>query len=911
MEKVHNQAILFMGLGSGGIEILAELPRAAEDLSVRIAGPFSSICIDEPSSPVRMSHCSWLSDLKVSRNTVSFGSDKSICVSGSNDTLSKELSSLIRRLSAGAMDRVQSGILRERIQVYVIIDLDTPGIVPSAMKLIQLVRQVEPSLEMTGLALTGRTVKSGHSPVEPWFEQIKVLLSELQKPYLLQRLYILDGIDANGTWLPGLEHMHHVGAEFILHHGLSPYRHQLRRRERTRASFQESFLSYCGSLTCRHFSCDRSTVEKSIAAVLIQDQNLADMERGSLTKERCRTLDTRAQELTNEIVHIYEQNELVPDENEASGRTVDPTGDEEDNKKVADAIEKTLTEVCAERPVLSLRYFLSALGQKLRELSTFSQLRMRWDARYRVAESLRKQMQETYGPMKAWQKVKGVKWRSRFDPWPLNLPTVTLNRPVPRTYYALGMFGVGLGLILLALGGFLQNMALLMIGGIGAITACAFRVLGTGWIRHERTVISQERGDTESAPEHKYASRMPVVSVWIAVSLLTPGLFCIGWSMLSGRTLVLEPLALLFGPVPIVFALAGATLLLFSRMRAPWPDMTSLEQEMPDLAPPLNRRWYYAGLVLFVVAWVLLCLGLGASVVLNNVGVFVTGLGLTWSGLSVIFYPRVSTTKLIYRVPGRPAPLEPVAAKSIEASRLLAQADRLCAWVDRLVNTREDTQSRLPEWRDSSLETSILDMFSPQWASYLADAFAQELQAGPSKSLVHMAGKPAHWVDYVVRGLSDPDVELSDPLFVFAQHHVKHWLKDKSWGQIIRHVNPDPPKIHDAIAAAVPPRWPQTRNDPEVDTSVIAVGKELWELIAPFVDQNSAHWFQRVEWQDPNSMTVTRIVQGLSGGWRGHDGLPGQAGAGQVGTSTEDQTPAEASENEQKPLVLPKHRCNT
>ena len=104
MEKVHNQAILFIGLGSGGIEILAELPRAAQDLSVRIAGPFSSICLEQPGSPILMSHCGWLSDLKVSRNAVSVGRDRCISVGGSNDVLFKELCALIRRLSAGAMD---------------------------------------------------------------------------------------------------------------------------------------------------------------------------------------------------------------------------------------------------------------------------------------------------------------------------------------------------------------------------------------------------------------------------------------------------------------------------------------------------------------------------------------------------------------------------------------------------------------------------------------------------------------------------------------------------------------------------------------------------------------------------------------------------------------------------------------
>jgi len=357
--------------------------------------------------------------------------------------------------------------------------------------------------------------------------------------------------------------------------------------------------------------------------------------------------------------------------------------------------------------------------------------------------------------------------------------------------------------------------------------------------------------------------------------------------MWSVQSLALEPQSLLFGPVPIICALAGGVMVWLSRVRARWPDMSVLEQEVPDLAPPLNKRFYYSALSLFAVAWVLLCVGQGYAAMLNNKAVLAVGSLLTGVGLAVALYPRVSTTKLIYRVPGRPAPLEPVPTKSIEASRLMAQVARLRVWVDRLIDVPEEKRAHLPEWQDASLETSILDMFSPQWATHLADEFRCDLQSEQEESLVDLANKPAHWVAYVMKGLWDSEVELSNPLFEFSLDQVKHWLKDKSWMEIIAQVDPNPLKIQAAITAAVPPRWPQPRVGPEVDTCMIAVGKDLWELVAPFVSQSAAHRFERVEWQDPNTMTVTRIVQGLTGGWRGYDGLPGQVLTGRAGSVTE------------------------
>ena len=166
----------------------------------------------------------------------------------------KDLCSLVRRLQVRGEGPEGGGGGRTHIHAYVVIDLATPDIVPFTVQLVKLLRQAGPSIEMTGLALTGRTAETGTSPEPTWREPFGALLTDMENMHLLQRLYILDGEDTNGTWLRDLEQMYRIGAEFILHHGMSPYRHSLRRREKTRMSLNEPFLDFCGSAMCKRFT---------------------------------------------------------------------------------------------------------------------------------------------------------------------------------------------------------------------------------------------------------------------------------------------------------------------------------------------------------------------------------------------------------------------------------------------------------------------------------------------------------------------------------------------------------------------------------------------------------------------------------------------------------------------------------
>jgi hypothetical protein len=180
------------------------------------------------------------------------------------------------------------------------------------------------------------------------------------------------------------------------------------------------------------------------------------------------------------------------------------------------------------------------------------------------------------------------------------------------------------------------------------------------------------------------------------------------------------------------------------------------------------------------------------------------------------------------------------------------------------------------DWNLAGLEDPLPRMFSPHWQSQLAQIFKEELESQTGKTLEQMMADPAHWAQCLMEGLSDPDLELSNPVQIFCLYHVKRWLRDKPLERVISQLNVDRGMLIAAVSASAPPRWPQTRDDPEVDTSVIAVGRELWDIMAPFTDEDDPHRFVVVDWQQPYTVAVVRTVLGLSRGWRGYPGLPGQ-----------------------------------
>ena len=143
--------------------------------------------------------------------------------------------------------------------------------------------------------------------------------------------------------------MHRIGAEFILHHGLSPYRHHLRRREKTRTSLDEGFLDFCGSVMCKRFSWDPGLAAHEIAAVLARDMAVQELDQGALTQERSDGLDGLVQRLVEDVAVVYQEAERPSDGTNVA--ETPPSSEADQDQRVRLTLEQTLKEVCREAGV--------------------------------------------------------------------------------------------------------------------------------------------------------------------------------------------------------------------------------------------------------------------------------------------------------------------------------------------------------------------------------------------------------------------------------------------------------------------------------------------------------------------------------------------------------------------------------
>ncbi len=786
-----------------------------------------------------------------------------------------DVCSLVRRLRAADQESPNGGS-RVQIHAYVILDLASPGVVPFVVELVQLVRQADPAIEMTGLALTGRTVETGVAQESTWYEAFEQLVGDMEKTHLLQRLYVLDGEDTSRTWLDNPKEMQRIGAEFILHHGLSPYRHHLRRHEKTRTSLKEEFLDFCGAVMCKRFRWDPSAVACEIAAAAAKDPSLEDLDHGVLSQERSDVLDKLVQGLVLDVSAAY-QREEPPTAATDSAET--PLSSEVSREKETIALlEHTLEEVCADAPVLSLRWFLSRLRVHLDELTTLSRLRARWDSRHRVAGALQKQMQETYAPMKRWQEQRDVRWHTPFRPSFKDAPLTVLSRPVSMESYITGVTIAAVGLMVVGLGRRLGQPAVMVAGGIAAIWAGMVMALDTRWITCRRIIVAEDYDGSQAAATSYYQVRPSNVQLVLFVLFLAGALVGLGWSLWGPDTGAVSVSAVVSGGLAVACGLIGSILLYSSAVAVEWPEGTPDEEQTPDLMAPYNRPRFFAGLICLTAAWGALCQTVGSLHVTFASSVLAATLASVWAALALVQFPRYGSMDLVCKSLKQPVPPTPLEAKAVEESGLANQVQRLRAWVDRLRVVSASPEAGGLEWNRAGLEDPLPRMFSPDWRNQLACMFKAELESQTGKTLRQMVADPANWARCLIEGLSDPNLELSNPLHVFCLYHVKRWLREKPLERVLSQLTVDRERLLLAVNASVSPRWPQTRDDPEVDASVIGVGKELWEMLSPFAKPDDPHRFIQVDWQEPYTVAVVRTVQGLSRGWRGYPGVPGRKG---------------------------------
>lgn len=864
----RNQPVLLIAAGSDAVGTVNQLPQTAQTLSVRVAGPFG-LMIARGGGRIRTSSCLWLSDISVPDMAPAAGP-----LPGRFDEAAfNDVCSLVRRLRA-TDDEQQSTGSRVQIHAYVIVDLTSPGVVPFIVELVQLVRQVDPSIEMTGLALTGRTVDTGVHQESTWYEVFEQLVGDMQKTHLLQRLYVLDGEDTCRTWLESPREMHRIAAEFILHHGLSPYRHHLRRHEKTRTSLKEEFLDFCGAVMCKRFRWDPSAVAREIAVAASKDSSLSDLAHGVLSQERSDALEGMVERLILDISATYESNE--PPSVEADSGVSPPSSEAGREKEAMALLERALEEVCSERPVLSLRWFLLRLRAHLDELTTLGSLRSRWDSRHRVAEALRNQIQDTYAPMKKWQEQRDVRWHTPFLPSFKDTPLAVLSRPVSMQSYVTAIAISAVGLLVVGLGHGAGHPGAVVAGGIVAICAGLVTVLDTRWTTCRRVIVAEDYDGSQAAATSYYQARPANVQLLLFALFLIGALTGLAWSVFGPGMGTVTISGIVSGGLAVALGLVGAVLIYSSAVAVEWPDGTLDEEQTPDLMPPINRPRFLAGLLSLTAAWGALCQTVGSFQVTFSSSVLAATLVSAWAAIAVVQFPRYRSVDLVCKSLRQPVPAAPLEAKAVEEPGLASYVQKLRAWVDRLMAVPASEEAGGLEWNQVGLEDPLPRMFSPDWRNQLARMFKADLESQTGKTLPQMVADSVNWARCLVEGFYDAQLELSNPLHGFCLYHVKRWLQEKPLERVLSQLAVDRERLLLAVNASVAPRWPQTRDDPEVDASIIGVGKELWGILSPFAKTDDPHRFIQIDWQEPYTVAVVRTVQGLSRGWQGYPGVPGR-----------------------------------
>ncbi|RPJ37031.1 MAG: hypothetical protein EHM35_07100 [Planctomycetaceae bacterium] len=590
-----------------------------------------------------------------------------------------------------------------------------------------------------------------------------------------------------------------------------------------------------------------------------------------------------AQRLGVDIASAYESEESPSGEATPAEACSAPTASPHPHEKASAAVERTLKEVCSAQPALSLRWFLKGLRARLDGLATFGRLRARRQARFRAARALRQQAEDTYTPIKEWQRLPGVEWRSPTEPFIAQSPTVVLSRPVPLGYYflAIGLAAVGLGMI--ALGGLRQQEAAMAAGGILAIWASLLAVLPVRWVECRRTLIPHGAKTSQQPSACSYHKCMPEVQAASSLILLVLGAGGLGWAILAGWKGAIGGKTLLYGGLSVVGGLIAGVLIYLSTTTVSRPRKAPGEGEVPDLAPPWNRRRYMAGLISLTVAWLSLCLGSNLTNGTANAAGSMAGLGAILLGLVLAQLPRRGTAELTCAIPKMPQKLIDLEEEVAEGPHLATQVESLQSWVDRLLAVPETSPSSDLDWNETNLDDLLPKMFTAQWRRQLAEAFRKNQEMRSGKSLKQMVDDPEAWTRCLMEGFSASGFDLTNPLEAFWRYHVERWLEEEPLEHLISQLGLDSRTVVSAIVASVPPRWPQTRGDCDVDTSAIAVGKELWNIMTQFSDPDDPHRFAVIDWQDRHTVAVIRIVQGLSRGWRGFPALPSQRGLAHSG----------------------------
>ena len=864
--------VLFTGIGPSAVSAIQRLNDAAADLHVNASGPFGLVTMARPDGKVRLDVYDWLSELAISTAFHDQGHGFSI----EDKSLENEMARQLRRMCIDVPAVANDRSPRMRISAYMVVDLSMPGVVGSTLALARLLRKIEPLIDLTAVVLTGRTADSEHDTNQPWVESFSELLRHIQeegsssngngntKPLVFHRLYLLDGCDANATWLQTPEEMEQLTADFLLHHSISPYRRHLRRQERSRVMPGEDFLHVTGSFSCRTLRSDRKEVARRVAKHLVDNDGVM-LDQRPITDEQKKALDTEALELREMIKKIYLSSDAASEH--------DPAAQKHRETQIRDTIHSSLRRVCEKRQVAALRYFMSRFRPMLQQLSARSILVDRIMSRYRAAAAVCQQIDTTYDRLDQWQDYGDeVQWKDRLHPELPDAPPVPVCPPVNGRAFALGALIVMLGMAGFAFGSYKSAPNMVFCSVLGVIASFALLMYPWRWRLYRPPLLAHDQDIPPIVPDVEYREKASLKRLISATILITLGTVAIGFGTHLIEWIGGNSARWIFG-VPLWIAAIGVARIVY-RIKERNRRLKAKEDIDTQKLP---GKWWLIGTLAWVsLGWWILQDGYGGAF---NVGdarwspwLLFAGSGVLGIGLLMIAWPVTGVKQLTHRMPPMPEPLEAGEATIIVAPEIEFNVDNMKSWVDHLLSNRP-VESTL-DWSPSQHSANILDALADKWDEHLAVTFRENVSKTLGVSFERLAEQPKNWADCIVDAKDDPTVSLDEPEYLFALHAVRSWLDKQSWQEVIGHLPLDPQWFDFFVTRVCAPRWPKPRTEPRTDASVVVVGGELWQIVSSLAEANSSHKLERVDWQEEQSIVIIRVVQGLPDGWLNLPELP-------------------------------------
>ncbi len=865
---------LFVGVGPCAERTLAEFSRLARRLTVGVQGPFGLVLVDSHCKDLFQCDWSWVCDFKIPEPSVF--RQRSEFVGLDDGKLLTSLSSLVRRLRSvsPAADPASPG--RLRMSCTMLLDLSDPGVVPSAVRLARTLRKADPALDVTVLGLTARTASTDSTCDSKWFEVWTLVLAELQNEPLAQRIYLLDGCDADKTWFERPEQLHRLGAEFLLYHGLA-CRGLLKQGERARTSLGENLLNVCGSFGCRTIAGDLSIVAERIAE-RVAGEDLVDLYKRPLPDGWPESVDEQAQSLVDRIASISEKTHQA--RGAVSGERRDRAGVLlPGSAEVDEAVGKAVKHVCSREPLASLCHFFRCLGPRLGKLLTRQRLCERMSIRRSAAEAFRQQDSTTYEPMRTWLSQPQTRWTDRFTPEQGEVSYVAVGRPAGRIGYYAGLVFLVIGLVSITAGLLTCERLFVLGGGLLSLAASVLMTLPTGWVRHPRHRI-REGQEVSSSIRPALYRKCPSRRVFcVAMVLIVAGLAGLVWPLWpQGWTSITVVWAIAL----TVIAGVGVASVIGCPSQA-HPDRVS-EQDAPGHVSPPAWRCRAAGLFCLALAWLIFCLGIPLPAVPQTAVLWIvhlTGLVLAGAGVGWVLLPRAGRAYFIERVPKMPLPLTGGIGRPIQDYDLGHQITAMAGWIDRLSLEPGPGLGRSQATSVPPDRETLLDFLAADWEEQLARAFRLALETRSGKSLTALALQPVLWAECVTKELQNPHVKCRDLTSLFVLQAVNAWIESHTLAELLSFLQVDIERFGRLTARLASPHWPTPRVEPEMSAGVVAVAKPLWDVLEPLAQTAGAVPIVPLDWDiRSDAVVVMRIVQGLSEGWRGFPGMPGQPQAG-------------------------------